>query len=423
MFRIAVIGSGPGGFYTAQSLLKGMNNVKVDIFDKLPVPFGLVRYGIAPDHQDAKNVQNSFSESFEASGGRAAFYGNVNIDIHSSEQLKELKTAYDKVILATGLPHARAIGIPGEDDFIVPAKRFVEYYNGYPGATPPCDLTSPKRVVIIGNGNVSLDCARVLLCSDQFKETDISESSHRHLLSSSVKHVDIVGRRGIVNTSFTIKEFRDLTKLLEGDINVVDGQLNHPEEMKKYYSRKARLLQLICDQKGGEDSRLTLRYLRKPIEATKEGLVVSVQRVVSEEKGIVEDTGRTELLPADQILSSTGYYAHNRPKADPETGKIDGDDQLIAAGWLKFGPKGTVLASYADSKLVSSSIISDLQQSEPSDRLGADHPAIQKLVSDSVSWDQWKKIKSHEERVGAEKGKVIEKVTSIEEMLRIARAA
>ena len=421
MFRVAIIGSGPGGFYTAQSLLKGMPNVEVDIFDKLPVPFGLVRYGIAPDHQDAKNVRNSFTDSFEGCGDRARFFGNIEVNTTCSDELNKFKSAYDKVILATGLPQAKKLNIPGEDDFIVPAKNFVEYYNGYPGTKSAFNLSSPRKVIIIGNGNVSLDCARVLLCPNKFESTDIASEAYKNIRTSGVQNVDIIARRGIVNTAFTIKEFRDLTKLLP--ISVQDKDLEHSSDMKKY-SRKARMLDLIRQQDGNDSAPLTLRYLRKPIEATAEGLVVSIQRVVSEEEGTVEDTGNTELIPGDQILSSAGYFVPNRPKADPQSGLIDGEDRLHTAGWLKFGPKGTVLAAYADSKAVTSSLISDLQKSSPSERLGVAHPEIEKIISDSsVSWEQWKRIKSFEDLEGKNLGKVSEKITSVEQMMRIAKSA
>eukprot|EP00755_Sulcionema_specki_P008648 Sspe_Gene.41544::Locus_20091_Transcript_1_1_Confidence_1.000_Length_2343::g.41544::m.41544/K18914/FDXR; adrenodoxin-NADP+ reductase len=155
--RVAVVGAGPSGYYAAQTILKLSKDVEVDVYDKLPVPFGLARYGVAPDHPEVKNVGNTFTELMNAEKGRCRFIGNV--DIGGELPVSALREHYHQVVFATGAPGDRKLGIPGEDEYIRSARSFVEWYNTMPGSSPT-DLSGVRSVAIIGNGNVAVDCAR-----------------------------------------------------------------------------------------------------------------------------------------------------------------------------------------------------------------------------------------------------------------------
>ncbi|XP_054763347.2 NADPH:adrenodoxin oxidoreductase, mitochondrial-like [Lytechinus pictus] len=209
--RVCIIGSGPAGFYTAQSLLKGDKSLHVDIYDRLPVPFGLVRYGVAPDHPDVKNVINQFTTL--ATAGRCSFIGGVSIG--KDVQVKELLEAYSAVVLSYGAEGDKMLNVPGEDlPGFYSARKFVGWYNGLPEHSHLDPMLDTDTAVVIGHGNVALDVARILLTPiDILKKTDITASAIEALTRSRVKRVHVVGRRGPLNISFTIKELREMIKL------------------------------------------------------------------------------------------------------------------------------------------------------------------------------------------------------------------
>ena len=202
--HVAVVGSGPAGFYLSQQLLKKKDlNLQIDIYEKLPVPFGLVRYGVAPDHPDVKNVESTFTKV--AQDDRVRFVGNVSLG--QDLKVKELKEAYDAVVLAYGAAKDRTLDIPGENaKNVISARNFVGFYNGLPECANLDLSLDCEHAVIVGLGNVAIDCARVLLTPvDDLKETDITEAALEHLSKSRIKRVSLVGRRGPLQVAFTIK--------------------------------------------------------------------------------------------------------------------------------------------------------------------------------------------------------------------------
>ncbi|XP_071497702.1 NADPH:adrenodoxin oxidoreductase, mitochondrial-like [Diadema antillarum] len=209
--RMCIIGSGPAGFYTAQALLKGDKSLHIDIFDRLPVPFGLVRYGVAPDHPEVKNVINQFTALAE--GGRCSFIGGVSIG--SDVQVKELLDAYSAVVLSYGAASDKLLNIPGEDlPGLYSARKFVGWYNGLPEDVELNPMLDTDTAVVIGHGNVALDVARILLTpADVLSKTDITSNAVRALKQSKVRRVHVVGRRGPLNIHFSIKELREMLKL------------------------------------------------------------------------------------------------------------------------------------------------------------------------------------------------------------------
>lgn len=208
-WHVAVVGSGPAGFYTADQLLKGDSEVRVDIFERLPVPFGLVRYGVAPDHQEVKNVTERFNQI--ASHERCSFFGNVRVGVAGRSDayaahipLATLRSCYNAVVLSYGASSDRALGIPGEElGGVFAARQLVEWYNGHPdAANSTFDLSKCDTAVIIGNGNVALDCARLLTASpDELVGSDIAGHAMDELACSSIRHVVILGRRGPLQVS------------------------------------------------------------------------------------------------------------------------------------------------------------------------------------------------------------------------------
>ncbi|MED6291812.1 hypothetical protein CHARACLAT_027470, partial [Characodon lateralis] len=209
--KVCIVGSGPAGFYTAQHLIKARQDVEVDIYERLPVPFGLVRFGVAPDHPEVKNVINTFTQT--AKHSRCSFYGNVNVG--KDVTVGELQQAYHAVVLSYGAEGNRRVGVPGEDlRGVYSAKDFVGWYNGLPGCRELSPDLSCETAVILGQGNVALDVARILLSPlDALKKTDITQPALEALAESQVRKVLIVGRRGPMQVACTIKELREMVNL------------------------------------------------------------------------------------------------------------------------------------------------------------------------------------------------------------------
>ncbi|KNC80953.1 hypothetical protein SARC_06702 [Sphaeroforma arctica JP610] len=211
--RVCVVGSGPGGFYTAQRLAKVIEDVEIDIFERLPVPYGLVRFGVAPDHPEVKNVIHHF-DRLMTENKKVRFLGNVNVGVDVT--MGDLRKHYSAVVLAYGADDDKQFGIKGEDaQGVVSARSFVGWYNGAPEhAQLQVDLSKVESVVILGQGNVALDCARLLLAPvSELAKTDVCTHAVRALEKSSIRKVHIVGRRGPMQAAFTIKELREMTKL------------------------------------------------------------------------------------------------------------------------------------------------------------------------------------------------------------------
>lgn len=247
--RVCVVGSGPAGFYLTQNLLKFREKfpLTVDIIEKAPVPFGLVRYGVAPDHPEVKNVIHTFTRIGEDKDVR--FIGNI--DIGKSIRLEELNKFYHIVVLAYGASTERRLNIPGEENFenVFSAKDFVGWYNGVPSnAKLNPKLETTDRALIIGMGNVAIDCARILLSPiDQLAKTDITESALEQLRKSRIRNVTIVARRGPLNAAFTIKELRELIKLktVRLDLNPDDFSSIDSKVLEQLDRPRKRLTELL----------------------------------------------------------------------------------------------------------------------------------------------------------------------------------
>ena len=292
-WNVAIVGSGPSGFYTADSLLKGDPNVRVDIYERLPVPFGLVRYGVAPDHQTVKNVTERFHQI--ASDDRCSLLSNVLIadapGAHGAAHvpLATLREHYHAVVLAYGADADRTLGLPGEDlGGVHGAREFVEWYNGHPCSPnvgeDPFGLLSCETAVVVGHGNVALDCAR-MLCStaDQLRgETDVAAHAAAVLSESAVRQVVLLGRRGVLHAAFTIKELRELSKRagasahLMADADAFNAEVLAAAAADRPRKRLTDLMQTLHDPAAAdpppppptEDRAVRIQFQRVPVAFT-----------------------------------------------------------------------------------------------------------------------------------------------------------
>src|SRR5215208_7062202 len=369
--RVAIVGSGPAGFYAAEHLLKREDvAVEVDMFDRLPTPFGLVRAGVAPDHPKIKSV----IRMYEKTAGREGFQFFGNVDIGSDITVAELEQRYHAVISAYGTSTDRRLGIPGED---LPgshaATEFVNWYNAHPDfADREFDL-SAERVVVIGNGNVAADVARMLaLTREELEETDTADHAIEAFGGSNVKEILVLGRRGPAQAAFTNPEVRELGEMVNADIDIDAGEMELDEISREWLDSddadptNRRNVEIFTDFSGrepeGKPQKITLRFLRSPIEIQGDGkverIVVGKNELQRGEDGRIRavDTGERETIECGMVLRSIGYkgipiegipFDEGRGLIHNEAGQVhDGDGTqvpgLYAVGWIKRGPSGVI---------------------------------------------------------------------------------
>ncbi|KAK9802025.1 hypothetical protein WJX73_003027 [Symbiochloris irregularis] len=408
--KVCVVGSGPAGFYTTAQILKQLGSTaRVDILDRLPTPFGLVRSGVAPDHPDTKNVINQYTQI--GLDSRVSYFGNVTVG--TDVQLSRLRRLYHAVVLAYGAESNIQLKVPGEDlHGVYSARQFVWWYNAHPDhRNLPIDLSKIRRVAIFGMGNVALDCARVLLQPPpRLGTTDIAEHALRQLRDSAVERVDIIGRRGPVQASFTAKELRELLKL-EGVRVVVDPdqlRVTETDEVEMKASRAKRrifdIMKSSLDASSNTSGRqLHLHFLRtlKGIQGDEQGAVSSLQlernelRTAADGSQRPAGTGEMEHLPADLVLGSIGYRCNplegapfderrgiipNRGGRVLQAGSSEPDPGLYVAGWVKRGPTGIIGTNLTDAQETVAAILQDAQSlSAPAD----DAPSLQQVLQES----------------------------------------
>ncbi|CAN6456560.1 unnamed protein product [Victoria cruziana] len=322
--HVCVVGSGPAGFYTAEKMLKAHKRAEVDIIDRLPTPFGLVRSGVAPDHPETKIVINQFSRA--AVDQRCSYFGNVTLG--ASISLSELRKMYHVVVLAYGAESDRGLGIPGEDlAGIYSAREFVWWYNGHPdcSALSP-DLRTTDTAVVLGQGNVALDVARILLRdSAELATTDVAEHALVSLKESSIRKVFLIGRRGPAQVACTAKELREILgiKNLHVRIQEADLKLSHLDEEELKNSRiQKRVYELLCRGASQQQRYTTCQrelhfvFFRKPdrfLQSDSESRVsgVRLEKTALKESGTGKQfafgTGQFVDLQAGLVLKSIGY--------------------------------------------------------------------------------------------------------------------
>lgn len=450
--QICVVGSGPAGFYTAQHLLKHHPRAHVDIYEKQLVPFGLVRFGVAPDHPEVKNVINTFTQT--ARSDRCAFRGNVTVG--RDVAVSELQAAYHAVVLSYGAEDHRALDIPGEElPGVFSARAFVGWYNGLPENRELAPDLSCDTAVVLGQGNVALDVARILLTPPgHLEKTDITEAALGVLRQSRVKTVWIVGRRGPLQAAFTIKELREMIQL-PGTRPILDpadflGLQDRIKELPRQRKRLTELLLRTATEKPGVEEAARqalashtwgLRFFRSPQQVlpSPDGRrVAGIRLAVTRLEGVGEaaraaPTGDTEDLPCGLVLSSVGYKSRTidpRVPFDPKRGvipntegRVVGVPGLYCSGWVKRGPTGVIATTMTDSFLTGQMLLQDLKAGLLPSGPRPGYVAIEALLSGRgvrpVSFSDWEKLDAEEVSRGKGAGKPREKLLDPQEMLRL----
>ncbi len=448
--RIAIFGSGPSAFYAALHLLgRETPAVEIDMFDRLPTPFGLVRAGVAPDHQKIKTVTRGFSAV--ATDPRFRFFGGVEYgtDLH----LEDIRRHYHQVLFATGAQSDRKMGIPGEDlERSHPATHFVAWYNGHPDFRDAhFDLTQ-ESVVVVGVGNVAVDVARILsLTPHELKQTDMPEYAIKALSESRVREVHLLGRRGPAQAAFTTPELKELGEMEGSDLVILQEEaaldpLSAEDLAKsgdKLLTRKVELIASLAGRPAPHPKNLNLRFFVAPTEvlAGEDGGVggvrVAKNRLVRNEMGtlITEATGEEELIPAGLVFRSVGYRGAPLPGIpfNERTGTIlnsrgrvlDSSTQkplpgLYCAGWIKRGPSGVIGTNKPCSVETTEGMLEDAAASAHIEPADASREGIENVLHgrgvDWVTFEEWQRLDALEVAAGLACGRPRVKFTSREEM-------
>ena len=437
MKRVAIVGAGPAGFYSAEQLLNA--GFEVDLYDRLPTPFGLVRAGVAPDHPKIKSV----TRVYEKTARHPAFRYFGGVELGRDVTREDLLERYHALLYAFGTATDRRLGIPGEDlEGSHAATEFVAWYNAHPDFADRSFDLSHERAVVIGNGNVAADVARMLaLTRDELEGTDTADQALAAFGESGVQEVIVLGRRGPAQAAFTTPELRELGELTQADVIVDPAQLEGVEEPADTTAKRnlEALRDYAARQPSGKPRRLELRCLRSPVEilGDEQGRVRAVRFVHNRiEQGRAVPTGDEEVLECGLVLRAVGYRGEPVPGVpfDPKTGRIPNDDGRVlgedgrpmrgeyAVGWIKRGPSGVIGTNKKCAAETVAHIVedADLLPDPPGDE---DIEAwLRRRAPDHVTWEGWKAIDDRERAAGEPQGRPRVKLVRIAEMLEAARS-
>ena len=452
-WKIAVIGSGPAGFYAAGELFRQQSwDIKVDMFERLPTPFGLVRGGVAPDHQKIKSVTKIYSRIAENENFR--FFGNVEFgrDIKQSDLLEH----YDAVIYTVGSPADRALGIPGEDlSGSHSATEFVAWYNGHPDFREHKFDLSVKYAFVIGMGNVALDVARILAKNpEELAETDITDYALKALRKSQLEDIWLVGRRGPLQAAFSPVELREFLELPEADVVIEENALELDAESQhiletisgKDTKKNIEILkQMSAMAASGKKRKVHFLFLASPLEISGDGKVEKIRMVrnqlVKKEDGSLRPQATDKIVEEDAglVFRSIGY--HGKPLADlpfdqksgtipnecgqvkdPENGNLLRNREYVA-GWIKRGPSGVIGTNKQDAVETVHRMLETFLKEKMEYGKNVSNPDIVLLLEkrkvEFVSFADWKLLDAHEIEAGQKQGRPRVKLTSTAEMLEI----
>jgi ferredoxin/flavodoxin---NADP+ reductase len=456
--HVGVVGSGPAGLYTAEALIKQAaaldppRALQVDVLDRLPTPYGLVRYGVAPDHKSIKSIAEYLRNVLEHDG--VNFVGGVHLGDDVTRE--DLLAAYDAVVYATGAMRDRHLGIPGENlAGSVAATDFVNWYCGHPDVDPVAFTLDAESVAVIGVGNVAVDVARILARNpDELRDTDVSQPVLEALQASKVREVHMIGRRGPAQAKFTTKELRELGDLPGVDVVVGTGEADldafDPTGESARLAAADRHVRgnytVISDWAGrmpsGGGRRLTVRFWLRPVEihgaTAVEGL--TLERTRLDESGKFTGTGELETLDVQMVLRSVGYqsvplagvpFDERSATVPSDAGRVLGPDGAplpgeYVAGWLKRGPTGVIGTNKSDAAETVRSLLADLAAGPgpgdvqlpragllrmpaadaPADSAGSPlHPVLAERGHKHVSYADWLKIETAEKELAARLGR------------------
>ena len=445
--NVAIVGSGPSGFYAAEHLRKRFPGVAVDMFDRLPTPFGLVRGGVAPDHQKIKSVTKVYDRVASQAGFR--FFGNVNVGTDLTRA--ELRRFYHAVIYTFGAQSDRHLGIPGEG---LPgshaATEFVGWYNGHPDFRDLEFDLAQENVAVVGVGNVAIDVARILARTpEELVSTDIADHALEALRASRVRNIWLLGRRGPVQAAFTNPELKELGEMAAADIRVRPEELELDEHSAKALEsgedRTAeKNLQTLQSYAGlprsGKPRCIHVRFKVSPLELQGSGrverMVIGRNRLVAGRNGDVraEATGETETLDVGLVFRSVGYFGVSLPDVPfdskrgviPNTrGRVEEAPGTVSrgeyvSGWIKRGPSGVIGSNKPDAVETVDALLEDQRAGalpEPSAPVSSLHQVLAERHVRFVTYDDWRRLDELERANGAAQGRPRLKFTRIDEML------
>ena len=405
---VAIVGSGPSAFYTAEALAKSGADVQVDIVERLPAPFGLIRYGVAPDHQTTKNVQRAFDRT--AQEKNVAYFGNVEVgrDV-SMDRLREL---YDAVVLAVGAPHDKPMGIPGEDKrSVYGSAAFVNWYNGHPDFADLDPDLSCETAVVVGNGNVAIDVARVLVKTrEEMKEADIAEHALEAIQAGAIRNVHMVGRRGPIEAKFTNVELREMGKL-ENAASIVRpehlpdavGAVEDDRDRRLKERNLATLKEFLTIPADGKAKRVYFDFYAAPVEILGgdrvEGVRFERTRV---EGGRAVGSGEFFEIPCGLVVACIGYKSSplGGLPFDERNGVFRNEDGRVApgvyaVGWAKRGPTGVIGSNKPDGRTAAEQILADFKDEGGKPGRSALERALHKEAR-RIDYSMWRKIDAAE---------------------------
>lgn len=429
-YRVAIVGAGPAGYFTAQALNNAITDQQtfmIDMFDRLPTPWGLVRSGVAPDHPKIRTVTKVFEKI--AAEPNYRYFGNVELgrDIHISD----LEKLYDVVVLATGTPLGKKLGIPGEDlPGCISAAEFVPWYNGHPDYANIKPPLKGKYAIVIGAGNVAMDCGRILaLVPHELNSTDIADHALEVFHDSAIRDVTIVGRRGPEHAAFTSPELRELPKLTETDVFIREDQIDDAinrvgvrlENEKDLRSNLEAMREIAQSERRGNDRKLSLAFLLTPLEVLGSGRVERVKFAVNKVvDGEVLKSDEIIELPCDLLITAIGYEGAEIPGIANERGRIANHEGKIregvyVVGWAKRGPSGVIGTNKSDSSEVVKRILAELPDTPKGAVDVVTHFDSEKIVTH----EGWSAINLAETSAGAKLGRPRQKVVSWSELLSL----
>ena len=453
--RVAIIGAGPSGFYTVSNFLKHKDlHVEFDMFDRLPTPYGLVRAGVAPDHQKDKSVQRAYDKSAQSANFR--FYGNVEYgrDIH----LDDLRRHYHQVMFTSGAPFDRNLGIPGEElAGSHSATEFVAWYNGHPDFVGREFDLDQESVAVVGVGNVAMDVARILCKTHaELAVTDMADYALDALQNSKVKNVYILGRRGPAQAAFTPPEIKEMGEFEDADVTVPAGEATlDPASAaaleaggdKNAQKNVTYIEEYASRESSGKSRLLTIRFLVSPTELIGEdgrvtGIKLVKNKLVQGDDGSIrpQATDEEEIIPVGLVFRSVGYLGQPLPEIpyderngtiNNSAGRVQADDGsavtgIYTAGWIKRGPTGVIGTNKTCAQETVGCMVEDLAAGQINMPEDPSAEGAQQLIDarqpDAISYPEWLRIDAEETARGEAAGRPRVKFTDIAEMVSIAKS-
>jgi len=432
-YKVAIVGAGPAGYFTAQAFQKAQKDdlsFAIDMIERLPTPWGLVRSGVAPDHPKIKTV----SKVFEKIAKEPNFRLFANVELGKDVSLKDLRDQYDVVVLATGASKGRKLGIPGEGlKNSLSAAEFVPWYNAHPDFVDvEVDLSSDTAVVI-GAGNVAMDVARILAIDPaELDLTDVAEHALKKLKQSKIRNVIICGRRGPEHAAFTAPELRDLPKLENTDVYIdsiqIEEAIKHIEEMdeveKDLKSNIAAMKAIAEHEKKGVARKLEIKFLSTPIEIKGNGRVEEIVFQINkvENRKVIATNDRFS-IKTGLVITAIGYDSVEYPGVTIESGRVGNiaghvEHNVYAVGWAKRGPTGVIGTNKSDSIDVVDLIIENLKEPKSSEGI----TSLLKSGHEVIDQMSWEKINASEVISGEIAGKPRVKEVDWKRLISLGRS-